>query len=289
MKQKLFTIGIVILSLSGMLLLFALFIGIGSYCYSNEQKVIGNTFKILFLIATYIGVKIFNRYVNFLSPDSYGFHFKKFGKNVLIGIIIATGITALVLTVANIFFIIPFEFVALKHNYENPMVILILSTIGIGMWEEFYFRGLIYNTLLKNSFGFHISAFTSSVLFSLIHYSGFDMSETSWTWYIGIVFIGYILAFIYTITDSIWSVVSFHFIWNLIAKLLDDRGNDIGLIEIHHYSEYSKSLDDLMVIILGFVLLLILLLTRTKKVSAKIKSYVVQIIKSKEKDFSTSY
>ncbi len=288
MKQKLFTIGIVILSLLGMLSLFALFIGIGSYCNSNEQKVIGNTFKILFLIATYIGVKIFNRHVNFLSPDSYGFHFKKFGKNVLIGIIIATGITALVLTVANIFFIKPFEFVDLKHNYEKPLVILILSTIGIGMWEEFYFRGLIYNTLLKNSFGFHISALTSSVLFSLIHYSGFDMSETSLT-YIGIVFVGYILVFIYTITDSIWSVVSFHFIWNLIAKLLDDQGNDIGLIEIDNYSEYSKSLDNLVVIILGFVLLLILLLTRTKKVSAKIKSYEAQISKSKEKDFSTSY
>lgn len=277
MKQKLNTIGIVLMSLAGMLLIFVIFIGFGNYFQSIEQNVLGNMFIILFLIATYFGVKLFNRKVNLLLPGSYGFHFKNFGKNILIGAIIAIIITALALIVANICLKTPFEFVALKHDYEKPLVILIISTIGIGIWEEFYFRGLIYNTLVKNSFGFHISALVSSILFSVIHWSSFDMSETSWVWYIGIVFIGYILVFIYTITKSIWSVVSFHFIWNFMARLLDNQENEIGLFEIPNFTQYSKTLDNIMVVILGLTVLLIIFLTRKKTVSDKIKSYVAQI------------
>ncbi len=277
MNQKFKTLRIILLSIGIMILLFAVFIGIGSYFQSIGQKVVGNTCIVLFLFVTFMAVKIFNKKVNQLNPGSYGFHFNNFVINILIGFSLAIIITVITLIAAKLLFGIPVEFLAIKPGFEKPLFLLIISTIGIGLWEEFYFRGLIYNTLLKNTFGFHISAFISAILFSIIHWSSFDMSETSLLWYLGIVFIGYILAFIYTISDSIWSVVSFHFIWNSLARFLDNQENEIGLFEIPNYSEYSKTMDIIMVIVLGLVLLLILFLTRVKTVSDRINSYIIQI------------
>jgi membrane protease YdiL (CAAX protease family) len=181
------------------------------------------------------------------------------------------------LIIATAFFNIPIEFVGLKNGFAKPLFVLIMSVALVGIWEELYFRGLVYNTFLKNNFGFHLSAFVSSILFSVIHWSSFNMYETSWLWYIGIIFIGYILAFIYTITNSIWSVASFHFIWNFMVRLLDNQENEIGLYEITNYAEHSKTLDNIMVMILGLVLIVILLLTRKKTVLEKINSYISQI------------
>lgn len=277
MKQKLKTIGIILLSMIGMIILFIGVVGIGNYFQSIGQKIIGNLFMILFPILTYLSVKTFNKKINNLNSSSYGFHFKNFGKNILLGIGLAILIVAFGLVISNLFFGIPIRFATLKDGFEKPLLGLITSLLIIGVWEEFYFRGLVFNILLKNNFGFHLSALISAILFSIIHWSSFDMSETSWLWYIGIVFIGYILVYLYTITNSIWSVVSFHFIWNFLATLLDDKENELGLVEIPNYVEYSKMLDNIIVITLGILLIFIIFIARRSAILEKIKTYRIQI------------
>lgn len=261
----------------GMIILFITVVGIANYFQNIGQKLVGNIFIFLFILLTYIYVKIFNKKINQLNPESYGFNFKNFGKNVLLGFVLAVLIITIALIIASTFFDIPIEFGGLKKGFSKPLFDLIMTVAFIGIWEELYFRGLVYNTFLRHKFGFHFSALISSIIFSIIHWSSFDMSETSWLWYIGVLFIDYILAFIYTITNSIWSVVSFHFIWNFMARLLDNQENEIVLYEIPNYAEHSKSLYNIMVMILGLVLMIILFLTRKKTVLERINSYISQI------------
>ncbi len=273
MRSKLKTFGKVILSMIGMIVLFVGIIGIGNYFQGIDQKLIGNIIVILFPVSVYFAVKIFNKKVNRLNSENYGFGFKNFVGNSLLGIGLAVSITILVLLIAKIFFDVQIEFMGLKNDFQTPLSNLLTTMIVVGVWEEFYFRGLVFNTFLKNNFGFHLSALVSSLLFSIIHWSSFDMTETSWFWYLGIVFIGYILVYIYTYTNSIWSVVFFHFLWNILASLMDNNKNEIGLFEVSNYIEHSKTIDNITVICLGLILGIILFLTKKGKGFNKIKSF----------------
>lgn len=241
MKNKLKTFGIILLSMVGLIFQFITIIGIGNYFQGIDQKLIGNIFMVLFPMGVYFAVKIFNRKVNGLHIEKYGFGLKEFIFNFFSGICLAIGIMSLVLLITKLIFGIDIGFIGLKNDFQEPLLSLVLTLLIVGVWEEFYFRGLVFNTFLKNHFGFHLSAFISSVLFSIIHWSSFDMTETSWFWYLGIVFIGYILVYIYVYTSSIWSVVSFHFTWNLIATLMDDSENEIGLFEVLNQHKHGVS------------------------------------------------
>ncbi len=277
MKNKLKVLGTVLISTIIMIMLFIGFVIIANYFKQKISKLAGNIIFLTFPIATYFGVKIFNNKINNLKPENYGFDFKKIIQNSFLGMLLALFITTIVIVIINIFLDVEINFGGLKDNFHKPLLSLILTLIIVGVWEEFFFRGLIFNHLLKNNFNFHSSALISSILFSVVHWSSFDMTETSWLWYIGIVVIGYILVYIYAYTKSIWSVASFHFLWNFIATLLDDTENKIGLIEIVNYKQNAIMIDNIMVICLSLTLLVILILNTKKQNSDKIKSYINNI------------
>lgn len=167
MKNKLKTFGRVILSMVGMILLFIIMVGIGNYFQRNG-----------------------------LYSKHYGFGFKGFIANFFLGIGLALAVSSLVLLIAKVFIGIDFEFSGLKNDFQEPLMSLLTTLLIVGVWEEFYFRGLVFNTFLKSNFSFHLSAIISSLLFSVIHWSSFDMAETSIFWYLGVVFIGYILIYL---------------------------------------------------------------------------------------------
>ena len=277
MKNKLKTFGIILLSFIGLILLFLALVGTGNYFQGIDQSLIGNLFMGFFPIAIYFAVKIFNRKVNGLNSKQYGFGFKEFIFNSFLGFGLAIGITSLVLLIAELIFGIDIGFSGLKNDFQKPLLSLLLTLSIVGIWEEFYFRGLVFNTLLKNHFGFHLSAFISSILFSIIHWSSFDLTQTSWLWYIGIVFIGYIFVYVYVYTGSIWSVVSFHFVWDFIATLMDNRENEIGLFEVSNYIEHSKIIDNISVVCLGILLFFIVILDKRIGGAKRIKSYIDQV------------
>lgn len=276
MNSKIKTVGIIFLSMLSMMLLFVGIVGIGNYFHGIDRKVVGNIFMFLFPLATYVAVILFNAKVNGLSMKNCGFGFKKFLQNSLLGLGLCVVLIVFFLLMATLFSGIEVQFSGLNDNFHKPLLGLLSTLIIVGFWEEFYFRGLVFNTLVKNNFGFHSAALISSILFSIIHWSSFDMNETSWLWYIGIVEIAYILVYMYSYTNSIWYVVFFHFLWNAFAQLVDDSQNEIGLIAIKNYTAQSKILDDIMVACLGVIL--ILLWIRKVEGSKKIKSYLNQLI-----------
>lgn len=273
MKNKIKKLGIVFLSMIGMIVLFITLVGIGNYFQSIDLHILGNIFMLLFPVAVYFAVKIFNKRINKLNSKTYGFGFNKFASTFLLGVGLALALQTFVLLISNLFFGVEIEFNGFKNDFEKPLLNLLTTLILVGIWEEFYFRGLVFNTFLKTSFGFHLSALISSLLFSIVHWFSFDMAETSWLWYLGIVFIGYLLVFIYSYTKSIWSVVSFHFIWNFITMLMDNRENEIGLFEVSNYIEHSKKIDDITVICLGFILGIIFFLSRKGRFHHKINAF----------------
>jgi membrane protease YdiL (CAAX protease family) len=157
------------------------------------------------------------------------------------------------------------------------LLYLVSHLVLIGMWQEFYYRGFVFNTMLKNNFGFHTSALISGIIFSMMHYRAFDLGQTSLLWFIGIVLIGYLIVFIYTYTNSIWSVVMFHTCWDFFIGLIDGKLNNIGLYSIKDYAVHEKLIDNLAVVTLGALLTVVLFLAREKIFADKIKMYVAQV------------
>ena len=58
---------------------------------------------------------------------------------------------------------------------------------------------------------------------------------------------------------------------------MDDSENEIGLFEVRNYIEHSKTIDNIVVICLGILLLIILVLDKRKVGNRRIKSYVNKI------------
>ena len=220
LKPKLKTLGVILLATIGLFILVLIFKGIGSYTQNHLNEWIENVIMLLMPISVFFYVLVFNKKYNHLSGNIIGFYPHQFIKNIVLGITLAFVILLIAFIVASILFGVQFEFIAIKPDLGNPLWGLIMTNIIIGVWEESYFRGLVLNTLLKSNFGFHISLLMSSLLFSILHWGSFNMAETSYFSYIGIVFLGYILALLYMYFNSIWIVVSFHFLWDVIAQFI---------------------------------------------------------------------
>lgn len=218
---------------------------------------IGNVFSLSIVVVTIIGVVLFNRKYNGLKPKKYGFHFNRIWGHCLQAFSIVTLIIAIVLYVANTLFDIPIDWMWLHDNYGKPLILSLVATLAIAIWEEVFFRGLIFTTLYNNKFDFHQSALISSLLFSVLHWSSFDMQIISWFWYLGITIIGYILVLLYVHTNSIWTPIFFHFFWNFFVELMEDGENKIGLYSIPNYDQYGKSVDNIEVFFLGMALVAI--------------------------------
>ena len=279
MKTKLKTLGVILLTTLGVGILVLIFTGSGSYAQKRLNEWIGNVIMLLMPISVFFFVLIFNKKYNRLSGNTIGFYPHKFIKNIVLGITLALVILLIAFIVATILFGVQFEFIAIKPDFGKPLLGLIMTNIIIGVWEESYFRGLVLNTLLKNNFGFHISLLISSLLFSILHWGSFNMAETSYFSYIGIVFLGYIFAILYIYFNSIWIVVSFHFFWDVIAQFISDpKDNKIGLIGINDYALNSKNVDNAEVLVLGVFLGLLLYFT-LKKEPKNIQSYMANVIR----------
>ncbi|MBV7440343.1 CPBP family intramembrane metalloprotease [Weeksellaceae bacterium TAE3-ERU29] len=264
MKRKVIVLGILLLSVIGMAGLFIGIILLANHIKVLGYKQLGNICMISFPLIVYFGVRLFNRKINKLKAKDYGFGFKNFIKNALTGIGLALIINVIVLLTAYLFFGIQINFMGLKEGFEKPLISLLMTMLVVGVWEEFYFRGLIFNTLLKNKFGFHTSALISSLIFSIVHWSSFDMNETSYFWYVGIVFIGYLLVYLYVYTHSIWSVAFFHFMWDILATLINNNENKIGVFEVQNYTKHAITIDNIYVVYLGIILVTILFISRKK-------------------------
>jgi len=279
MKTKLKTLGVILLATVGVGILTLIVKGSGSFAQKHLNELAGNVVMLLMPISIFFYVLIFNKKYNRLSGNTIGFYPHKFIKNIVLGITLAFVILLIAFIVASVLFGVQFEFIAIKPDFGKSLLLLIMTNLIIGVWEESYCRGLVLNTLLKKNFGFHISLLISSLWFSFLHLGSFNMDVTSYFSYIGIVFLGYILAILYIYFDSIWIAISFHFFWDVISQFISDpKDNKIGLMGIKDYALNSKNVDNAEVLVLGVFLMLLLYFVLIKK-PKNVQSYIASVIR----------
>ncbi len=97
------------------------------------------------------------------------------------------------------------ELVANRNISSN--ILIIVTAVVAPFCEEIYFRGFLYPAFKKN-FGVLVALFLSSFLFSLAHLELYS--------FIPIMVIGWLLAYIYEKTKSIFPVIFLHAMYNLI-------------------------------------------------------------------------
>jgi len=101
------------------------------------------------------------------------------------------------------------ELVANRNISGN--ILIIVTAVVAPFCEEIYFRGFIYPAF-KKSFGVPAALFLSSFLFSLAHLELYS--------FIPIMVIGWLLAYIFEKTKSIFTVIFLHAAYNLILILI---------------------------------------------------------------------
>jgi membrane protease YdiL (CAAX protease family) len=228
------------------------------------------SFSVLFVFP----VKWFNKKYNQLNADDYGFGFSGFFKNLTTGILIVVLIIGAVLLLAALFGV-SYVFIGLQKDAGIALLEMIASAWVVGVWEEMYFRGLLFNTLLKAKSGFHLAAFITTLLFTVLHAGSYDMEETSSLWFVVVILLSYILLYLYIATRSIWAAVAFHFSWDFIWDLLNDTENKTGPIHVKEYSGNAILLDNISIIVLG---LFLLVLVYTDRKRGWVKSYCLRVV-----------
>ncbi len=94
-----------------------------------------------------------------------------------------------------------------SNNNVSGNILIVVTAVIAPFCEEIYFRGFLYSAFKKN-FGVTIALFLSSLLFSLAHLELYS--------FIPILVIGWILAYIFEKTKSIFTAIILHSVYNLI-------------------------------------------------------------------------
>ncbi|MBN1299333.1 MAG: CPBP family intramembrane metalloprotease [Actinobacteria bacterium] len=95
----------------------------------------------------------------------------------------------------------------ISNNNVSSNILIVVTAVVAPFCEEIYFRGFLYSAFKKN-FGVNIGLFLSALLFALAHLELYS--------FIPIMLIGWILAYIFEKTGSIFTVIFLHSVYNLI-------------------------------------------------------------------------
>jgi membrane protease YdiL (CAAX protease family) len=95
----------------------------------------------------------------------------------------------------------------ISNRNISSNILIIITTIIAPFCEEIYFRGFLYSAF-KNNFGVTVALFLSSFLFALAHLEIYS--------FIPLMIVGWLLAYIFEKTKSIFAVIFLHAGYNLI-------------------------------------------------------------------------
>lgn len=111
----------------------------------------------------------------------------------------------------------------------NPSIFIFLGLkcLGVGLFEEFLFRGAITSLLLhkwrnaKN--GLYIAVVTSGILFGCMHLinlaKGFDIFAATLIQVFYTAFLGILISAVYLKTKNLWLVVLLHAVYNFSGEI----------------------------------------------------------------------
>jgi len=147
-----------------------------------------------------------------------------------------------------VYIVFNFEFTRVSTSKIPLLVLMIISCVSIGLFEEILFRGLILGTLLKNlgssRKGLFFSVIFSSLLFGLVHFNNYfsgkaDLVETlcqvGYATFIGVAF----SAILIRCDFSIW--------WCIVLHALFDIGSDITKVETYKIGSSVSTVSNLSI------------------------------------------
>jgi len=112
----------------------------------------------------------------------------------------------------------------------SKIVLIIVFSLFVGYTEEVVFRGIIRERLISKGPLFYIVF--SSILFGVLHManalSGTDVVEVLLQ-VLNAFLIGLILALLIEISDNIWPLIAFHFLFDALAQLTNPEIADRSL------------------------------------------------------------
>jgi len=97
-----------------------------------------------------------------------------------------------------------------NRNVSNTILLIVVSSIG-PVVEEIFFRGFLYSAFKKN-WGTLAALFLSSLLFAVVHLQVYS--------FLPLFIIGWILAYIFEKTKSLFPGIFLHAIYNLVLILI---------------------------------------------------------------------
>ncbi|MDP1764085.1 MAG: type II CAAX endopeptidase family protein [Sediminibacterium sp.] len=141
-------------------------------------------------------------------------------KHVNIGLWLLVGLSLPIMTVAIFYITGNLSVRSIDTELSQSYIIdVILKAFGVslaaGFVEEIIFRGYLFN-LLKSKYNFWISAFATSLLFTLTHIGGAGSLLNVVQLLIAGLLFSFMSLMIYVYTKSIWNAGIVHFLWNLL-------------------------------------------------------------------------
>ncbi|MFK7911407.1 MAG: lysostaphin resistance A-like protein [Akkermansiaceae bacterium] len=95
-----------------------------------------------------------------------------------------------------------------EYGWTGLLTTLISGVVFAPLFEEFVFRGLLFNGL-KNRLGLHASAVMSALAFGFVHFYGFQDL-------VAVGLFGLVMAYLYHLTRSLWPCILCHALFNLL-------------------------------------------------------------------------
>ena len=122
--------------------------------------------------------------------------------------------------------------------YKEPpqyslLILMFLSSLATGVYEEFIFRGITFGTLLQSGLSLKDSIYLSAAIFALFHIFDIGSMTTSLIFLklLNAFVMGVVLAFVYYATRNIIYVMFIHTVWDMQLFIQGEyAANDAALI-----------------------------------------------------------
>ncbi len=192
---------------------------------SNRELLSANISNISFIVLYGIQVLLMMGVVWFIALHKrkgrfrdLGIRYYSIGKTLwytLISLIAIFAISFIYVFVMNSVFGIEapaskIEILVKNRSISNNILLIVVSFIG-PVIEEVFFRGFLYSAFKKN-WGVLPALFLSSVLFSIVHLQLYS--------FVPLMIIGWLLAYIFEKTKSLFPAIFLHGVYNLILILI---------------------------------------------------------------------
>jgi membrane protease YdiL (CAAX protease family) len=195
----------------------------------NWSDALGDSIKRLLrsgivIVSTLLVVK----YLLIESPSFIGIDFKKKRyKELVLGI--GLGFLVQIVSITLMISMGWFEFKGFSWDCHSvsfiapAMLFIIVYCIETGVIEEVIFRGFLLN-IFENRYSTNTGVVVSSVIFGLVHFSGFEGEFAWWMSIISSLAAGFLFAQAFLLFRSLWLPFGFHAGWHLAMRTLGSVG-----------------------------------------------------------------